>query len=74
MIIDYQPVSIDFGGTITDILGPITLQQGEKWENAIGITPQHIGDNQEVDLLLFKGTETTPENSLHLFINVKHAE
>ena len=71
MKINDEAVSIYFGGTINDLLGPIELKQGEKWENAIGIVPQHIGDNQKVELLLFNGTETTAQDSLHFWINVK---
>lgn len=74
MTIDDKQVNIYFDGTITDILGPIDLQQGEKWENEIGIVPLHTGENQKVELLLFKGTETTPEDSLRIWINVKEAE
>jgi uncharacterized membrane protein len=74
MTIDNEPVKINFGGVFTDAIGPIELQQGEKWENAINIVPHQIKDNQKVELLLFKGTETIPENSLHLWINVKSAK
>jgi len=74
MTIDDEPVNIDFGGTITDILGPIELQKGENWEKEIGIVPLHMGEHQKVELLLFKGVETTPEDSLILWINVKEAE
>ena len=74
MTINGEAVNIDFGGTNTTILGPIELQQGEKWENAIGIVPHRTGDNQKVELLLFKGAETAPENSLHFWINVKQAQ
>jgi uncharacterized membrane protein len=55
----------------TDILGPITLKQGEKWQKEIGIVPNHLGDNQKVDLLLFRDTGTTVKNSLSFWINVK---
>jgi uncharacterized membrane protein len=71
MTIDGDPISIDINGTISDVLGPIEMQQGEKWEQEIGIIPQHIGDNQKVELLLFKDTETTVEDSLRLWINVQ---
>ncbi len=74
MTIDGVPVSIDFGGRTTDLLGPIELQQGEKWEHEIGIIPQHTGENQKVELSQFKGVESTAENSLHFWINVKQAE
>ena len=74
MTIDDEPINIDFGGTITSTLGPIELQQGEKWEKEIGIVPQQMGENQKVKLLLFIGTESTPKYSLQLLINVKQAD
>ena len=33
-----------------------------------------LGDNQKIELLLFKDTETKPENYLHFWINVKPTE
>jgi len=74
MTIDDDLVNIVSSGTIADILGPIELQQGEKMEKEIGIVPLHLGENQKVELLLFQGTETTLEDSLRLWINVKAAE
>ena len=70
MTIDSEPVDINFNGTETAVLGPIELQQSEKWENQLEFAPHHSGDNQKVELFLFKGVETTAENSLHLWINV----
>jgi uncharacterized membrane protein len=50
------------------------LQQGEKWEEDIGIVPLHTGDNQKVELLLFKDAETTARYSLHIWIKVTTSE
>ena len=74
MTINGEPINIEVNGTNTDVLGPIELKQGEKWENEIGIIPNYTGNNQKVELLLFKGTETAAESSLYLWINVKQAE
>jgi uncharacterized membrane protein len=74
MTINGEQVDINSNGTLTDILGPIYLKQGEKWENEIGITPDHVGDNQKVELSLFKGSGTIAEDSLHFWINVKQGE
>ncbi len=75
MTIDGERVDIDFGGTTyVESLGPIELQQGQKWENMIDIVPRHTGDNQKVELLLFKGSATTPDDSLHFWITVKAAQ
>lgn len=71
MKIDGEQTSINFNGTVTDTIAPIAVKQGEKWEEKIGIVPQHVGNNQKVELLLFKINETTPENSLHFWIDVK---
>lgn len=74
MTIDDEPANIYFDGTQTNTLGPLELQQGQKWENQIGIVPQHIGEDQVIRLLLFKGTEITSENSLQLEINVQSTQ
>jgi uncharacterized membrane protein len=71
MTINGKPANIEYNGTIVNELGPIELQQGQQWQQNIGITPQQIGDNQKVELLLYKGTETVAEDSLHFWINVK---
>jgi len=73
MTINGQSANIEFNGTITNKLGPIELQQGERWENEIGIIPDHIGNSQEVELFLYNSTETTVVDSLHFWINVKQA-
>jgi uncharacterized membrane protein len=74
IIIDSQPAGIVFGGVNEDALVNIKLQSDEKWENAIGIAPTHTGDNQEIDILLFKGMETQPTSFLSLFIDVKQIQ
>jgi uncharacterized membrane protein len=52
-------------------IGPILLGDGEKWEGEMSFAPTMSSDNQEVEFLLFKGDETTPANSLHLWVDVK---
>ena len=74
IVFDDQPVNVDLGGTIIDVLGPVELQQGEKWEKQIGIMPRRTGDNEKVEFRLFKGDSTTPENTLHLWVDVKAAQ
>ena len=69
--IDGEPAQLYLGGKAMSTLGDIELREGQRWENAIGIAPQHQGTNQEVELLLFKGTDTTAEQSLHFWITVQ---
>jgi uncharacterized membrane protein len=69
-----EPATIVYDGIITDQIKPIELQTGEKWEHTIGFAPKHLGDSQKVEFLLFKGDNSTAENSLHLWIDVKEIE
>lgn len=68
-----QPTDINYKGTIFSQVGNIRLQNGETWEDKIGFAPQLPGENQKVELLLFEGDSTTPEDSLNFWINVKTA-
>lgn len=63
-------VGIPFQGGIANNIGPISLKPREKWEQEIGIEPQHTGDNQDVEILLYKNDETEPYLNLNLWINV----
>jgi uncharacterized membrane protein len=73
LTINGEPAKITFDGTLSNVLGPIKLQQGQMWENEIGIAPDQIGNNQKVELLLFNGNSISPEDTLHFWINVKQA-
>jgi uncharacterized membrane protein len=66
-------VSIVYAGSTVDRLVDIELKQGEKWEQSIGFIPQHIGDNQKVEFLLYLDNSQVPEDTLQLLINAKAA-
>ena len=67
--IDGQPVNITYNGQNMSRLNAIPLEQGEKWESEIGFAPMHIGENQKVEVLLYKDGSAEAYNSLHLWIN-----
>ena len=71
MQIDGSPVNIPFQGSSVNKIGPVVLAPEGKWEQAIGIIPQHSGDNQEVEIFLYKDGGTEAYLNLHLWINVK---
>jgi uncharacterized membrane protein len=73
LTVDGQPTNIELDGVNNIEIGPIELRQGEKWERAIGILPQHLGDNQKVELSLFMDSQNIAYNSLHFWINVKQS-
>ena len=71
MEIEGSQVGIPFQGSMIESLGPINLLPEEKWEQEIGILPQHMGDNQEVELFLYKDSGAEPYLNLILWISVK---
>jgi uncharacterized membrane protein len=70
MQIDGNKVGIPFQGNTVNQIGPVALTPEEKWEQVIGIIPQHTGDNQEVEILLYKNGGAEPYLNLSLWINV----
>jgi len=69
--IDGEPVNITYDGANISRLGPISLEHGQKWEHQIGFAPEHAGDNQKVEIILFKDGSAYPDNSLNLWIDVR---
>jgi uncharacterized membrane protein len=69
--IDGQAAAISYNGSRVDRVEQIKLQQGEKWEQEIGFTPQHTGDKQKVELFLYKDGASVAEESLHIWVDVK---
>ncbi|KKL06874.1 hypothetical protein LCGC14_2591650, partial [marine sediment metagenome] len=47
------------------------LEQGEKWQEVVSFIPDETGDNQKVELLLYKGEESESPLELHLWVDVK---
>jgi uncharacterized membrane protein len=51
--------------------GPITMVNGQKWENAVDIIPEEAGDDQKLEFLLYKGNELEPYlEPIYLWVNV----
>lgn len=73
-MIDEEPVSIYFDKAEMGEIGPIELNHDEKWEREIGFLPQHVGDNQKVKFVLYKGEGLSFEASSHLWIDVKEQD
>lgn len=54
-------------------IGPLMLEDGERWEEIVSFTPDRAGDNQKVEFLLHKNGEGRPYLELHLWVNVEAA-
>lgn len=51
--------------------GPLPVVRSAKWEQTVNFVPTHGGDNQKVQILLYKEGAADPDLSLNLWINVK---
>jgi uncharacterized membrane protein len=72
--IDGQPASMNYAGQSFNQLEGIELMQGGKWEGEVGFAPSHTGNSQKVEFLLFENGKSTPQETLHLWIDVKGSQ
>ena len=71
VLIDGQPIKVDFNGQELENIGPITLAHGDKWEYEVGFAPEKVGDRQRVDFILYKDGAPYFEEPPYLWIDVK---
>ncbi len=71
VIINGEQVSIYLDGDELDEVGPIVLAHEEKWEHEIRFVPQHVGENQRVEFVLYKDGVLYFDEPLHLWIDVE---
>jgi len=69
--IDNQTVPIHYDNSTLPALTGIQLVQGQKWEQPVGFSPQHIGNNQKVEFFLYKDDAAEAEETLHLWVSVQ---
>ncbi|MFC1962384.1 DUF1616 domain-containing protein [Chloroflexota bacterium] len=67
----YYRLQIESSGTLIKELGPVMLGHEQKWEREVSIILMKGGENQRVELLLFKDGEDEPYRSLHIWVNVR---
>jgi uncharacterized membrane protein len=68
--VSYRVEVLMSGKKLTET-GPITMVDGQKWENAVDIIPEEAGDNQKLEFLLYKGDELKPYlEPIYLWVNV----
>jgi uncharacterized membrane protein len=52
-------------------LGPLTIGHGAAWEGTIDVTPVTAGEQQKVELRLYRNPENDAYRTLHLFVDVR---
>ena len=64
-------VEVRSGDTPIAQLASVEVAAGQLWEQPLSYTLTQAGDDQQVDLLLFRANETHPHRWLRLWINVR---
>ena len=67
-------VEVTIDGARHDEIGPVVLHHEGRWEHEVSFMPTQIGENQKVELLLYKQGQSEAYRSLHLWINVKEQD
>jgi uncharacterized membrane protein len=62
-------VEVKVEGNLVREIGPLQLDDGEKWQQAVGFTLDKPGDKQKVEFLLYKLELKEPYRSLYLWID-----
>lgn len=60
-------VEIRLEDALIDKIGPISLEQKEKWEETVTFTPTRAGDDQKLELFLYKSDKPEPLMKPHHF-------
>jgi uncharacterized membrane protein len=69
--LDYL-IEVSINGMVEKQTGPLSLEQGEKYEAEIGFTPETTGARQEMVFTLYVNGEPEPYlEPLHLWVDVK---
>lgn len=63
-------IEVLFNGEENQVIGPVVLADEEKWENKFALVLTKAGKNQKVEFFLYKGGETEPSLTLHLWLDV----
>ncbi|MFC1964080.1 DUF1616 domain-containing protein [Chloroflexota bacterium] len=71
VVSDNTALPLYFEGEQLELIGPVTLAPGEKWEQEIGFSPEKIGDRQKVMFVLYKDETPYFQEPPHLWIDVK---
>ncbi len=67
-------IQIRAGDDLLRTLGPIYLQNEQKWEAPTAFAPRHPGESVKVEFLLFLDGGSQPYRSLHLWVEVRAIE
>jgi hypothetical protein len=68
-------IEISIDGAIVDNIGPVILENGQKWQESVMIKPVKQGANQKVEFILNRDIQNSQKLnkplSLYIFLNVE---
>ena len=67
-------IKIYIEGQRVEEVGPLTLAHEERWEQLVSFAPIEVGDDQEVEFMLYKTGEAEACEILHFWIDVVGSE
>jgi hypothetical protein len=59
------------GNIEVGFLGPLPLENGATWEGKLNVIPTTVGDQQKLELWLYRNPANEPFRALHLFVDVR---
>lgn len=63
-------ITIRVGDQVQAALGPLSLDDGQKWQHSVRFSPQRAGTHEKIEFFLLKNDNPTPYRSLHLWMKV----
>lgn len=64
-------IEIVVDGTKYNELGPIPLENGDKWENEVVFSASRPGNDQKVEFILYKVNQSSAYRSVHFWVDVR---
>ena len=72
-MMDYR-IEVRIDGVKNSEVGPIVLEQAERWEEAVTFIPGKVGNSQKVEFLLYKQGKSDASQSVYLWLDVTELE
>lgn len=68
--IDGEPAYFIVEGDVLSEIGPLSLGDGQEWQQEVGFAPVETGQSQKVEFILYKDSQPYFENPLYIWIDV----
>ena len=59
------------GEGLVGSIGPLTLRDGDTWEDTVEVTPTAVGNQQKLEMRLYRQPDSDVYRTVHLFVDVR---